>query len=108
MVGSFLRDRHNLLDNQAVKLLKTRVLSNLIKRLTSPEYQTYLVNILNSVKNNSKRALWCITNLVELKNILLTQSELFKIEKERLNSLAQDQTVNNEIRELLKSFLSTS
>lgn len=40
-----------------------------------------------------------------MKQVLLTQSELFKVEKERLTNLANDKAINSKIRELLKEFL---
>lgn len=85
-----------MIDDQAIKLLKTRILSNLIQNLKDPSYQLYLKKILEAIKDNRK------------KNILLTHSELFKVEKERLTQLSQDKNVDQQIRELLKSFLKTS
>jgi len=83
-------------DSQAIKLLKTRLLSNLLQTLKEPEYKPYLLTILNSMNNNKKR------------EILLKQSEMFRIEKERLTNMLQDKTVDPTLRQLLKDFLKTS
>jgi len=40
-------------DSQAIKLLKTKLLSNLLQTLKEPEYKPYLITILNSIKSNS-------------------------------------------------------
>jgi len=45
---------------------------------------------------------------IEKKQVLLTQSEMFRIEKERLTNMLKDKTVDPTLRQLLKEFLTTS
>jgi len=68
----------------------------LLQTLKEPEYKPYLITILNSIKSNKKR------------EILLKQSEMFRIEKERLTNMLKDKTVDPALRQLLNDFLKTS
>ena len=46
--------------------------------------------------------------MIEKREILLTQSEMFRIEKERLTNMLKDKTVDPTLRQLLKDFLKTA